>query len=482
MKKQGKKIASILLIVSMLLASVAMLSGCSMTPAVPSVSIVGTEINADGELIVRYSNGTRDNLGVVVGKDGEPGKDGANIEVPLVAAEINDKGELILYYADKSNVNLGVVVGKDGEDGEDCTEPPVINNVDMKIEITGDAESAAAAVAAAAPSVVSVLCNFTSTSIFGGTGASAGSGVIYSLDKETGDALIITNYHVVYDSGKIADKIGVNIYGSPLSSQIISATFVGGSLKEDIAVLRVQGSERLKNSIAKPAVLASSEQIYPGETAIAIGNPQGEGISATYGKVNVATEYLETVACDDVTDVSLRVVRIDTAVNSGNSGGGLFDSEGRLIGIVNAKIIEENIENIGYALPIDRVKVIADNVVDYCLDGEYVTPYKPTFGIEIQIMDSVAVLNEENGLLDIVETIEITGVTEGSVAEGICMAGDELISARVGDHTVQITRLHHLVEIGWLIRQGETLYVKVLRDGAEIELELTPPAGAYNPA
>lgn len=479
MKKQGKKIASILLIVSMLLASVAMLSGCAMTPATPSVSIIGTEINADGELIIRYSNGTRENLGVVVGKDGAPGKDGVNTEVALIAAEINDHGELILHYADKSSVNLGVVVGKDGED---CTEPPVINDVDVSIEITGDAESAAAAVAVAAPSVVSVLCNFTIPSFFGGIVVGSGSGVIYDLDKESGDALIITNYHVLYNSGFIADKIGINIYGSPLSSQIIPATFVGGSMKEDIAVLRVQGSELLKNSIARPAVLASSEEIYPGDTAIAIGNARGKGISATYGKINVATEYLDAIVCDGRTETTLRVIRIDAAVNKGNSGGGLFDSEGRLIGIVTRKNIEEDIENIVYTLPIDKVKAMADNIVDYCLDAEYITPYKPNLGITCQIMDSVAVPNEKNGLIDIVETIEIAEIAANGVAEGVCMVGDELISVHVGERIMQVTRLHHFVEAEWLLRPGETMYLKVLRDGAEIELELAPPIEAYIPA
>ncbi len=475
MKNQGRKIASILLLLAMLFASVAALSGCGIVGTAPSVSIIGTEINEDGELIIRYSNGMRENLGVVVGKDGV---DGEGACVNIVSAEINEKGELILSYSDNTKQNLGVVVGKNGVDGENTSEPPIINNTDITLEITGDAESAAATVAAAAPSVVSVTCNFTSA--YGAT-ASAGSGVIYRLDKETGDALIITNYHVVYDSGRIADKISVNIYGSPLSTQSISATFVGGSMKEDIAVLRVQGSERLKNSVAKPAVLASSENLYPGDTAIAIGNPQGKGISATYGKVNVTTERLETVACDDVTKVTLRVIRVDTAVNSGNSGGGLFDAEGKLIGIVNAKIIEENIENIGFALPIDKVKALADNIVEHCLDDESITPFKPTFGIEIQIVDSVAVLNEENGLIDILETIKITGITEGGVAEGICMVGDELLSVRVGDITVQITKLHHLVDAGLLLRPGETLYIKALRDGEEVDLALTPPDSAYNP-
>ena len=479
MKKQGKKITSLWLLAAMLLASVGMLAGCGIVAATPAVSIIGTEINEDGELIIRYSNGFNENLGVVVGKDGEDGKDGGDNALRVISAEINAKGELILYYSDSTSQNLGVVVGKDGADAK---EPPVINNTDIDIEISGDGENVAAAVAAAAPSIVSVVCSFTNVSIFGSsTTAAGGSGVIYSLDKEKGDALIITNYHLVYDSGKISNNITVNIYGSPLASQAIPATFVGGSMQEDVAVLRVQGSEFLKNSVAKAAVPADSEALHAGETAIAIGNPKGRGISATYGKVNVVTERLETTACDDVTAVTLRVIRIDTAVNGGNSGGGLFDSEGRLIGIVNIKLIEENIENIGFALPINKVKALVENIVYYCLDGDYITPFKPGFGMGIQVVDSVAALDPSTGLLDIVETIDITAITPGSAADGICQVGDRLISVRVGDHTVAITRLHHVTEASLEIRPGDTLYLKVLRDGAEIDLEITPPETAFNP-
>ena len=479
MKKQGKKIASLWLLAAMLLASVGVMTGCGIVAATPAVSIIGTEINEDGELIIRYSNGFNENLGVVVGKDGEDGKDGGDNALRVISAEINAKGELILYYSDSTSQNLGVVVGKDGADAK---EPPVINNTDIDIEISGDGENVAAAVAAAAPSIVSVVCSFTNVSIFGSsTTAAGGSGVIYSLDKEKGDALIITNYHLVYDSGKISNNITVNIYGSPLASQAIPATFVGGSMQEDVAVLRVQGSEFLKNSVAKAAVPADSEALHAGETAIAIGNPKGRGISATYGKVNVVTERLETTACDDVTAVTLRVIRIDTAVNGGNSGGGLFDSEGRLIGIVNIKLIEENIENIGFALPINKVKALVENIVYYCLDGDYITPFKPGFGMGIQVVDSVAALDPSTGLLDIVETIDITAITPGSAADGICQVGDRLISVRVGDHTVAITRLHHVTEASLEIRPGDTLYLKVLRDGAEIDLEITPPETAFNP-
>lgn len=473
MKQTGKKLASILLLFSMLLVMVGTLSGCSMFDAALTIpaSITSTAINEDGELIVYYSNGTSKNLGVVTEKKEDPA-------VYVTSAEVNESGELILHYSDNTTKNLGVIGSTDGEGA-----PGTSNNVEVNIDITGDAESAAAIVAAAAPSVVSVYCTFTDPITSATVASSAGSGVIYSIDKATGDALIITNYHVVYDAdaANIADKIQVFVYGSPLSGQAINATFVGGSMKEDIAVLRVKGSTIMKESIAKAAVLANSDAIHPGDTAIAIGNPQGKGISATYGKVNVVTETLETTACDDVTEISLRVIRIDTAVNGGNSGGGIFDSQGRLIGIVSAKSIVENIENVGFALPINKVQSIVDNILYHCLDGDYVTPLKPTFGITVQIVDSKAVLNEQTGLIDIVETIEVIEISEGSLADGVYQVGDRLICATVGDKTTQIIRIHNVTDVGLDLRPGETIIFKVLRDGVETELEITPPSNAYNP-
>jgi len=473
MKQTGKKLASLLLLLSMLLVMVGTLSGCSMFDAALTIpaSITSTAINEDGELIVYYSNGTSKNLGVVTEKKEDPA-------VYVTSAEVNESGELILHYSDNTTKNLGVIGNTDGEGA-----PGTSNNVEVNIDITGDAESAAAIVAAAAPSVVSVYCTFTDPITSATVASSAGSGVIYSIDKATGDALIITNYHVVYDAdaANIADKIQVFVYGSPLSGQAINATFVGGSMKEDIAVLRVKGSTIMKESIAKAAVLANSDAIHPGDTAIAIGNPQGKGISATYGKVNVVTETLETTACDDVTEISLRVIRIDTAVNGGNSGGGIFDSQGRLIGIVSAKSIVENIENVGFALPINKVQSIVDNILYHCLDGDYVTPLKPTFGITVQIVDSKAVLNEQTGLIDIVETIEVIEISEGSLADGVYQVGDRLICATVGDKTTQIIRIHNVTDVGLDLRPGETIIFKVLRDGVETELEITPPSNAYNP-
>ena len=96
-----------------------------------------------------------------------------------------------------------------------------------------------------------------------------------------------------------------------------------------------------------------------GSSAIAIGNAQGLGISSTSGVVSVDSEYITMTAADGKTAVAFRVMRVDTAINSGNSGGGMYDDNGNLIGIVNAKIVYDGVENIGYAIPSNGAVSVA---------------------------------------------------------------------------------------------------------------------------
>ena len=112
-------------------------------------------------------------------------------------------------------------------------------------------------------STVSIVANFDVTS-FGGyeitTQVGYGSGVFYRVDKSTGDAYIITNYHVVHNassitSDEISDDIGIYLYGQEMEKYKISAEYVGGSLTQDLAVLKVSGSDVIKNSLAVPVVI-----------------------------------------------------------------------------------------------------------------------------------------------------------------------------------------------------------------------------------
>ena len=144
----------------------------------------------------------------------------------------------------------------------------------------------------------------------------------------------MTNYHVVYDAQRgVSQDIDVYLYGSETADGAISAKYVGGALSYDIAVIRIVANPKLMESIAVEATLADSDEVQVLDSVIAIGNALGKGISATVGSINVTSEYLTMMGADEKTEVTFRVMRTDAAVNSGNSGGGLFNSKGELVGI-----------------------------------------------------------------------------------------------------------------------------------------------------
>ena len=297
---------------------------------------------------------------------------------------------------------------------------------------------------------------------------SAGSGVIYKLDKTAGDAYIITNYHVVYASdnkndNKISDSISVTLYGS---NESIPAEYVGGSMTYDIAVLKVDNSENLRTSSAEAITLENSDNVSVGETAIAVGNPQGLGISATSGIVSVDSEYITMTAADDVSTVTFRVMRIDTAINSGNSGGGLFNSSGELIGIVNARMASTSIENIAYAIPSNLATAVADNIIDNAANFNG-SVQKMVIGIETTGENSRAVYDNETGRTSIVEDAVISSVEKDSLAESAGLeVGDIITSIKINEDTYQITRNYQLTDLMLTVRSGLDVVLNYTRDCA----------------
>ncbi len=422
-----KRIWCVLLIAAMLACT-----GCSSQVK----SIKSAAINSDGELILRYTDGTKDNLGVVVGTDGKDGADGQD--------------------------------GSDGQDGQDGAD-----GEDGQAGQQGNT-SGTLATAKALRSAVSIFCDFSSFS-------SAGSGVIYRLDRASGNAFIITNYHVVYDASYrsnngICQDIYVYLYGSELSDYEIKATYVGGSQNYDIAVLYVEGSEMLQNDFVSAVTVADSDLICAGDTAIAVGNPESMGISASRGVVSVDSEHITMTAADERTEVSFRVMRIDTAVNPGNSGGGLFNDTGEHIGNVNAKTSDTPVENIGYAIPSNVAIAVAENIREHCFGTAKTAVQRAIMGVTVATTESCAVLEESTGKIRIVETVEVHEVSAGSLAYGKLKAGDVLVSADIGGKTVQISRQHHIVDAMLYARVGDTVTITVLRDGQTMEFSMTVTA------
>ena len=304
-----------------------------------------------------------------------------------------------------------------------------------------------------------------------GLNAGAGSGIIYQLDKEKGDAYIITNQHVVYSDGQVSNNIKIYLYGMVLETYAIKATYIGGTTAYDIAVLKVEGSEILKNSYAKAATLGKSADVRVFDTVYAVGNPEASGFSVTQGIISVRTENLELEGADgDI--VSLRVMRVDAAVNHGNSGGGLYDSQGKLIGIVCAKTQGTDVDNMGYAIPIDLVKNLAENILYHCNGKDMIKLNRALLGITISAKVIGPVIDENGGLLQGAK-VQVMEVSPTSLAYGKVQIDDVVNSITVDGVKVIATEVHIIPEHMLNARVGSVIVMNVTRGDQTFDITFT---------
>lgn len=343
--------------------------------------------------------------------------------------------------------------------------------VDFLKEI-GGAQDNTAAVNEALTSVVSIK-----------TDTAWGAGVIYSLDKTAGDALIITNYHVVYGKNGISTKIGVSLYGENHNNPVMSATFYGGAAQYDLALIRIKGSEHLKESednvvYAKEASFGDSDSITVGEQVYAVGNPDGQGISATGGIVSVDAEKIQVERADAGgrytygATVDLWEIRMDASVNHGNSGGGLFNADGDLVGIVNARSEESGIVGFGYAIPANFAKAVVDNIIDNYADADGKVKLA-SLGFEYTVRESKGVYHEELSKYFKEEKIVVDKVSPSSGFKyNDILIKAVRVSATGEREELDIIREHMLDTFVLGIRQGDTVVITVSREGELLEKEI----------
>ena len=277
---------------------------------------------------------------------------------------------------------------------------------------------------------------------------------------------------MVYNSaqttnGGIAKDISVYLYGQEYSDYAISASYVGGAMSYDLAVIKVEGSEIIRGSNALATKFANSDGISVLDTAIAIGNPKGFGISATVGHISVDSETTSVLLGPNKL-VDLRVIRMDTPVNHGNSGGGLFNDRGELIGIVNAKYSDTAAADIGYAIPSNVVKNVTGSILYYC-DGKAETSmYRCLLGVTVQPKTAFTVYDTETGKIIKRERVEIKDINLGSPADGKFEIGDELVSIKVGGKEYEIIRVHSVVDAMLNARVGDRVETVVKRNGKSV--------------
>ena len=266
----------------------------------------------------------------------------------------------------------------------------------------------------------------------------AGSGVIISED-----GYIVTNNHVIEDAKKITVILN--------NGESYAATLVGTDELTDIAVIKIEESG------LTPAVYGSSDDLKVGDFALAVGNPLGElGGTVTDGIISALEREVS------IDSVKMTLLQTNAAINPGNSGGGLFNASGELVGIVNAKAAGEDIEGLGFAIPIDIAKPVIQDIINY----GYVTGRVQA---GIQILD---VLDYETAFQYRVSKLGpyIYTVIEGSDAERAGLKQGDLIT-HIND-----TLVYESGDIIAIISDceiGDTITFTVEREGKELKIDLT---------
>jgi len=272
--------------------------------------------------------------------------------------------------------------------------------------------------------------------------ASSGSGFII-----TEDGYIVTNYHVI--SGGTTVEVTLND-GTTYPAQII-----GGEEDYDIAVIKVDPGE----SKLQPVVIGESANLLVGEDVIAIGNPLGElTFSMSEGIVSCLNREI------NVDGTPFNMIQITSAVNSGNSGGPLFNVYGEVVGIVSAKYSTSSsgttVEGLGFAIPMDDVR---DMIVDIMENGRVTT--RPYMGIYVADASRYPQTGVAYGgyLTEVVEggPADLAGLQVGDV---ITMIGTTTITSR-SDVTSAVGSKTYSA--------GDTTTVTYVRDGKIYTTELT---------
>ena len=362
------------------------------------------------------------------GSNGTDGKDGFTLE------------ELINYYLEN---NPGSTV-------EDFY-------ASLGLDVT---PSITSVVQSALKSSVGILCTTTYRSPLGQSEqAWSGSGVIYKLSGNT--AYIITNYHVIYDSynNKYCENINIYLYNRVLKDDLISATVVGASKNNDIAVIKATSDAFLEDTVQ--TVKVNTEDPVAGQATFAVGCPTLYTFSVTSGIVSVESEYITTDSSENV-----RVYRTDAALNSGNSGGGMFNEYGELMGISDAKSADTTDDNICYAIPASLAIAVADNIIE--TGGQ-----RFLMGVQMKLTDMNTYVDEE-GIIRSVYTYSVLSVDKDSAAYGKVEEGDVMVSVAINDEEgVKIDTSFRAQEYLMNARVGDTVNLTVLRNGETVTIQMT---------
>ena len=293
--------------------------------------------------------------------------------------------------------------------------------------------------------VVGITTEVTYTNFFGMNSSSAVSGTGFIVSA---DGYILTNYHVIELAAQNTKDVNVILHDGTR----YTAAIVGYEKYNDLAVLKID-AEGLS-----PVTFGDSSSISVGDTVYAVGNPLGElDFSMSTGHVSA----LDRLITSDESGVAINMFQIDAAVNSGNSGGPVYNAAGEVVGIVTTKYASTGVEGLGFAIPVnDAVSIAGDLIRQGYVSG------KAYMGVSIdQRYNSMYAQYWGMPLGAYVYSVE-----SGSCADKAGVREKDIITA-IGDH--EITGYTDLTSALHSFSAGDTTELKVYRGGEDITLTIT---------
>ena len=312
------------------------------------------------------------------------------------------------------------------------------NNINL-VKATGSELSIQEIVAKNEDSVVAITTESVSTDSWARQYVTngAGSGVVYSED-----GYILTNNHVIEGASSITVTLHDN--------STYDATVVAADSQTDVAVLKINASG------LTPVTLGDSDSLSVGDLAVVIGNPLGT-------LAGTATEGIISGLEREITldGKAMTLLQTSASVNPGNSGGGVFDQYGNLIGLVVAKSSGSDVEGLGFAIPVNTVKAVADSLIK---DG-YVTG-RPALGITIVDLTSASEAMKYG--------VKVTGVyikdVTGESAKSAGLQSGDLIYMIDGS---QVKSSDMLIREVQKHKVGDTVTLTIVRDDEMKDIEIT---------
>ena len=298
-------------------------------------------------------------------------------------------------------------------------------------------------------SVVEINTEYKSQNIwFQYTTGGAGSGVIL-----TEDGYIVTNAHVILDNNQQnpADTVTVRLTDGTEYPAEVKAY----DTDEDIAIIKIDAKD------LKAVTCGDSDKLIVGEELLIVGNPLGElGGTVTYGIVSATEREIQVVG------VTMHLIQTNAAVNPGNSGGGMFNMRGELVGIVNAKSSGTGIEGLGFAIPVNKAVSVSEEL----MTKGYVSG-KPMIGVSFEDVSNNAggyFFGGSGRTSSVKPGVYVRSLVEG-MNDKVLKEGDRVIAVN-GDEIGSSEDIKAAVSAASI---GDKLTFQLYRDGKLMEVKVT---------